>query len=39
MVYLQCKNDSVGYWGFVLHGKAVYGDTKPSGQAASTPVL
>ena len=36
--YLQCKNDSIGYLGFVLYGKAVY-DTKPSVQVASTPVL
>ena len=37
--YLQYKNDSLGYLGFVRHGKAVYEDTKPSVQAAPTPVL
>ena len=36
---LFCKNDSIGYLGFVLYGTAVYEDAKPLVQAASTPVL
>ena len=37
--YLERKNDSIGYLGLVLYGQAVYEDTKPSVQVASTPEL
>ena len=36
---VQERLNPIGYLGFVLYGKAVYEDTKPSVQAASTPVL